>query len=78
MRRNEDTTGFTAGRFCIFVDIGVNSTSDCTQTVMAVCKYTRHRELFQTACVSCLENADVGIVIHTHRIKLDFQMFHIV
>ena len=77
MRRNEDTTGFAAGRFCIFVDIGVNSTSDA------------HRQLWQVVNTHGIGNSsdrlrklsgecDVGIVIHTHRIKLDFQMFHIV
>ena len=78
MRRNEDTAGFAAGRFCIFVDIGVDGTADCTQAVMAVGKYTRHRELLESARIGSLKDSDIGIIVDTHGIKLNLQMLHIV
>ena len=46
VRRYKDSAGFLAGGLRILMYIRIDGTTNCTQAVMAVGKYTWHRELF--------------------------------
>ena len=78
MGRDKDASGFLARRKCVFMNVFVDRTADSVQTIVAVREDAGHRKFLEPAGNGRLQDANIGVVIDPHGIKLDAEVFPIV